>query len=135
MAITRLGYRIRVGGLAEIAGFDLSLSARRRATLAKSAGEMFVGGGDLEGASFWSGLRPMTPDGTPIVGASMVPNLWLNTGHGTLGWTMAAGSARVLADQMSGRAPDIEAADLGFARYLPAQRRRAPRGGLRPAAA
>ena len=135
VAITRLGDRIRVGGLAEIAGFDLTLSPKRRATLEKSAGEMFPGGGDLKGASFWCGLRPMTPDGTPLVGASTVSNLWLNTGHGTLGWTMAAGSGRLLADLMSGRASEIEAADLGYARYQSAPRKAAVRGGWRPAAA
>ncbi len=118
VAITRLGDRIRVGGLAEIAGFDLSLRKSRRATLEKSVGEMFVGGGDAATAQFWCGLRPMTPDGTPVVGPTPVAGLWLNTGHGTLGWTMAAGSARLLADQMSGRATDIAAADLGYARYL-----------------
>ena len=135
VAITRLGDRIRVGGLAEIAGFDLSLSPKRRATLEKSVGEMFPGGGDLKGASFWCGLRPMTPDGTPIVGATPLANLWTNTGHGTLGWTMAAGSARVLADVISGRRPEIEHADLGVGRYLPAGRRGRATGGLRPAAA
>ena len=90
---------------------------RRRATLAKSVGELFGGAGDLDRASFWTGLRPMTPDGTPIVGASPVGNLWLNTGHGTLGWTMAAGSGRVLADLISGRTPEIKSDDLGYARY------------------
>lgn len=135
VAITRLGDRIRVGGLAEIAGFDLSLSPKRRATLEKSVDELFTGGGDLKAATFWTGLRPMTPDGTPIVGASTVPNLWLNTGHGTLGWTMAAGSARVLADVVSGRRPEIAADDLGYGRYLPRSRRAAPRPALRPAAA
>jgi D-amino-acid dehydrogenase len=135
VAITRLGDRIRVGGLAEIAGFDLSLSPKRRATLEKSVGEMFPGGGDLKAATFWTGLRPMTPDGTPIVGASTVANLWLNTGHGTLGWTMAAGSARVLADVVSGRSPEIRADDLGYGRYLPKSRRAVARPGLRPATA
>lgn len=135
VAITRLGDRIRVGGLAEIAGFDLSLNPRRRATLEKSVGDLFAGGGDLKGASFWTGLRPMTPDGTPLVGASTVPNLWLNTGHGTLGWTMAAGSGRLLADLISGRAGEIESADLGYSRYLPTARRPARRGALRPATA
>ncbi|HMO73367.1 MAG TPA: D-amino acid dehydrogenase, partial [Paracoccaceae bacterium] len=135
VAITRLGDRIRVGGLAEIAGFDLSLSPKRRATLEKSVGEMFPGGGDLKGASFWCGLRPMTPDGTPIVGATPLANLWTNTGHGTLGWTMAAGSARVLADVISGRRPEIEHADLGQARYMPAGRRGRATGRLRPATA
>ncbi len=134
VAITRLGDRIRVGGLAEIAGFDLSLNPKRRATLEKSVGELFAGGGDLKGASFWTGLRPMTPDGTPLVGRSTVPNLWLNTGHGTLGWTMAAGSGRVLADLISGRTPEIESADLGYGRYLP-EARRGGLGGFRPARA
>lgn len=118
VAITRLGDRIRVGGLAELAGFDLSLSPRRRATLAKSLGDLFGGAGDLDRATFWTGLRPMTPDGTPIVGASPVGNLWLNTGHGTLGWTMAAGSGRLLADLIDGRGPEIKSDDLGYARYL-----------------
>ena len=110
VAITRLGNRIRVGGLAGIAGFDLSLNPRRRTTLEKTVGALFTGGGGLGAASFWCGLRPMTPDGTPPVGASTVPNLRLNTGHGTLGWTMAAGS---------GRSAEIDSADLGYARYLP----------------
>lgn len=132
VAITRLGDRIRVGGLAELAGFDLSLSPRRRATLAKSVSELFGGGGDLDRATFWTGLRPMTPDGTPVIGPTRVGNLWLNTGHGTLGWTMAAGSGRVLADLMSGRPPEIETGDLSVARYG-----RAPRPGAaaHPAAA
>ncbi len=69
------------------------------------------------GASFWCGLRPMTPDGTPVLGRSRLSNLYLNTGHGTLGWTMAAGSGRVLADIVSGRAPDIEVGDLDLTRY------------------
>ena len=71
----------------------------------------------MKKASFWTGLRPMTPDGTPIIGPTRLPNLWLNTGHGTLGWTMSCGSARVLADLMSGKQPDIEHADLAVARY------------------
>ena len=117
VAITRLGDRIRVGGLAELAGFDLSLSPRRRATLAKSVGELFGGAGDLERATFWAGLRPMTPDGTPVIGPTPAANLWLNTGHGTLGWTMAAGSAQLLADLVSGKAPQIRADDLAVSRY------------------
>ena len=134
VAITRLGDRIRVGGLAEIAGYDLSLNPRRRATLAKSVSEMFVGGGDPDKALFWTGLRPMTPDGTPIVGATPIPNLYLNTGHGTLGWTMSAGSSRLLADLISGRKPDIKADDLGYARYL-RQGKAAAAPALQPARA
>jgi len=112
IAITRLGDRIRVGGTAELSGYDNRLHARRRETLELSVGSLFPGGGDYSRAEFWSGLRPMTPDGTPLVGASPLRNLWLNTGHGTLGWTMACGSGRVLADLIAGRTPDIDVRGL-----------------------
>jgi D-amino-acid dehydrogenase len=117
VAITRLGDRIRVGGMAEISGFNRDLPIERRATLEHSVGTLFPGAGDLSKASFWCGLRPMTPDSTPIVGPTAIPNLFLNTGHGTLGWTMACGSGHVIADIISGRAPAIETADLAFSRY------------------
>jgi D-amino-acid dehydrogenase len=117
IAITRLGSRIRVGGTAEIAGYDLSLRPSRRAPLEHSVTDLFGGGGRMEDASFWCGLRPMTPDGPPIVGAAPIAGLYLNTGHGTLGWTMACGSGRVLADIVSGRPPEIDVADLGIGRY------------------
>ncbi|WP_108258346.1 D-amino acid dehydrogenase [Mangrovicoccus ximenensis] len=126
VAITRLGDRIRVGGMAEIAGFDLSLSARRRETLVHSLESLFGGAADLAKADLWSGLRPMTPDGTPVIGRTKFSNLWLNTGHGTLGWTMSCGSSRVLADMVSGRRPDIDATDLGLERYQRRRTRRAP---------
>jgi len=134
IAITRLGDRIRVGGMAEIAGFDLSLNPKRRATLEHSVEDLFGGAGDQSRATFWTGLRPMTPDGTPVVGRTPVANLFLNTGHGTLGWTMAAGSGRVLADIVSGRATDIESADLGYGRYLRAAGRVRPVGRAAPVA-
>jgi D-amino-acid dehydrogenase len=117
VAITRLGDRIRVGGMAELSGYELGLPRRRRETLVHSAAGLFPDAGDWSRAEFWTGLRPMTPDGTPIVGATMIPNLYLNTGHGTLGWTMACGSARVLSDIVSGVDPEIDAADLGLRRY------------------
>ena len=117
VAITRLGGRIRVGGTAELAGFSGVLSEPRRRTLAYSVSSLFPEGGDLRRASFWTGLRPMTPDGTPVIGATRYANLSLNTGHGTLGWTMSCGSARVLADLVSGRKPDIAYEDLAFSRY------------------
>ncbi|PTQ13239.1 D-amino acid dehydrogenase small subunit [Sphingomonas oleivorans] len=117
IAITRLGDRIRVGGMAEISGYTNDLPERRRRTLEFSVGSLFPGAGDLAAASFWSGLRPMTPDGTPVIGATGIPNLFLNTGHGTLGWTMACGSGQVIADLMSGKAPAIETSDLAIARY------------------
>lgn len=117
VAITRLGDRIRVGGMAEISGFNNDLPEARRATLEYSLGSLFPGAGDTSRASFWSGLRPMTPDSTPVVGPTRYGNLFLNTGHGTLGWTMACGSAAVIADLMSGRRAAIETADLSIARY------------------
>jgi D-amino-acid dehydrogenase len=117
VAITRLGDRIRVGGTAEIAGYDLTLYPSRRATLEHSVGDLFGRGGDLSRATFWTGLRPMTPDGPPVIGRTIYQNLYLNTGHGTLGWTMACGSGRVLADQLSGRAPEIDTSGLAVTRY------------------
>jgi D-amino-acid dehydrogenase len=117
VAITRLGNRIRVGGTAEISGYSASLDAARRATLDHSLTDMFPRGGDLSKATFWCGLRPMTPDGPPVIGATRYSNLHLNTGHGTLGWTMACGSGRGLADLMSGRKPDIDMSELNVSRY------------------
>jgi D-amino-acid dehydrogenase len=122
VAITRLGDRIRVGGMAEISGFNNDLPIKRRATLEHSVGSLFPGAGDLSAASFWSGLRPMTPDSTPVIGATRLSNLFLNTGHGTLGWTMACGSGHVLVDIIGGRPPAIDASDLSIARYGPARR-------------
>lgn len=116
IAITRLGDRIRVGGMAEISGYTNDLGERRRLTLQHSVTDLFPGG-DVSKASFWSGLRPMTPDGTPVIGPTKVTGLFLNTGHGTLGWTMSSGSARVVADLVSGKAPEIDARDLAVARY------------------
>jgi D-amino-acid dehydrogenase len=118
IAITRFDDRIRVGGMAEIVGFDKSLRQARRETLELCVNDLFPGGGDTSKATFWTGLRPMTPDGTPIVGRTPVANLFLNTGHGTLGWTMSCGSGQLLADVMSGKQPAIKADDLSVHRYL-----------------
>ena len=117
VAITRLGNRIRVGGMAELNGFNKDLSERRRGTLNYSVGSLFPGAGDLDAAEFWCGLRPNPPDGTPIVGATKYQNLWLNTGHGTLGWTMSCGSAAVIADLISGKPTAIDVHDLDLSRY------------------
>ncbi|WCT73476.1 D-amino acid dehydrogenase [Sphingomonas naphthae] len=117
VAITRLGDRIRVGGMAEISGYSRDLPPERRRTLEYSVGSLFPQAGDLAAATFWSGLRPMTPDSTPILGPTRIPNLYLNTGHGTLGWTMACGSGHVIADLISGKTPAIETADLALSRY------------------
>lgn len=117
VAVTRLGDRIRVGGTAQLSGYDLRLDAGRRGTLEFVVNDLFPKGGDVSQAEFWTGLRPMTPDGTPIIGETRYSNLYLSTGHGTLGWTMAAGTGRVIADLISGRNPEISMDGLTVARY------------------
>ena len=117
IAVTRFDDRIRVGGMAEIAGYSKELNPRRRETLELVVNDLFPGGGDTSQASFWTGLRPMTPDSTPVVGATPLGNLFVNTGHGTLGWTMACGSASVIADLVGGKSPAIRADDLAVFRY------------------
>ena len=117
VAITRLGDRIRVGGMAELDGYNMKLRPSRRTTLEHVVTDLYPQGGDVAKASFWCGLRPMTPDGPPVIGKVKYQNLWLNTGHGTLGWTMSCGSGRVLADLASGKKPEIDTQDLGIGRY------------------
>ncbi|MGL4767796.1 MAG: D-amino acid dehydrogenase [Formosimonas sp.] len=117
IAITRFDNRIRVGGMAELRGYNKDLLASRRATLEMVVNQLYPEAGDSTAASFWTGLRPVTPDSTPIVGATPIQNLWLNTGHGTLGWTMACGSAKLIADLMSGKSGEIQSNDLNLNRY------------------
>ncbi|WP_019341225.1 D-amino acid dehydrogenase [Stutzerimonas stutzeri] len=117
VAITRFDQRIRVGGMAEIAGHDLSLNPRRRETLEMVVGDLFPQGGDPTSAELWTGLRPATPDGTPIIGGTSYRNLYLNTGHGTLGWTMACGSGRLLADMLANKRTQISTNGLDISRY------------------
>jgi len=117
VAVTRLGDRIRVGGTAELAGYSTALREARRGTLNHVLTDLFPRAGDVGKGEFWSGLRPMTPDGTPVVGGSPYPNLYLATGHGTLGWTMAAGTGRLMADLISGRPTDIDLDGLTVDRY------------------
>jgi D-amino-acid dehydrogenase len=108
VAITRLGDRIRVAGQAEIIGYNQKLGRTATDTVRYVVSDLFPKGGDVSQAVGWTGLRPMTPDGTPVIGPTRYPNLFLNTGHGTLGWTHSCGSARALADIVSGRQPEIE---------------------------
>jgi D-amino-acid dehydrogenase len=122
VAVTRLGTRIRAGGTAELAGYTLQLHDARRRTLEHVVSDLFPGGGDVAKAEFWCGLRPMTPDGTPVVGGTRLPNLFIATGHGTLGWTMAAGTGCVMADVISGREPEIDLEGLTVERYRDAYR-------------
>ena len=117
IAMTRFEQRIRVGGMAELSGFDMTLKPQRRATLNMVLDDLFPGGGDATNATFWTGLRPMTPDSTPILGPCAIPNLFLNTGHGTLGWTMACGSGHVVADCVMGTSTAIALDGLGVERY------------------
>lgn len=116
IAITRFDNRIRVGGMAELSGFNTDLPVARRETLQMVSQELF-GGGDFANARFWTGLRPMTPDGTPIIGESRFANLYINTGHGTLGWTMACGSGQLIADIITHTPTQISLEGLSAARY------------------
>ena len=117
VAVTRLGDRIRVGGMAQLSGYDLQLNDARRKTLEFVLTDLFPDAGDLTRTTFWTGLRPMTPDGTPVMGGTRLENLTLATGHGTLGWTMAAGTGRAMADLLTGKKPEIDFDGLTAARY------------------
>ena len=108
LVFTRLGDRLRVAGTAELAGYDLGLDPLRCQALTRRAVEWFGGAIDAARPEYWAGLRPATPSNVPYIGETRYPNLYLNAGHGTLGWTLAAGSAKALADVVSGRAPEID---------------------------
>ncbi|MGA9698323.1 D-amino acid dehydrogenase [Acinetobacter sp. ANC 3781] len=116
IAITRFDERIRVGGMAELSGYNHGLNENRRATLQMVTQDLFPGG-DMQQATFWTGLRPMTPDSTPIIGATRFSNLFLNTGHGTLGWTMACGSGKLISDLVLNHKTDINTEGLSIQRY------------------
>lgn len=117
VAITRFDNRIRVGGMAEIRGFDLKIDPRKGDTLKMIVNDLFPDAADTTEINLWTGLRPATPDGTPIIGPTRYRNLFLNTGHGTLGWTMACGSGRLLADLLAKKKPQISTAGLAISRY------------------
>lgn len=117
IGITRFNERVRIGGMAELGGFNLILNPKRKQTLEFVLNDLFPGACDLQNSEFWCGLRPMTPDGTPIIGATPFENLFTNCGHGTLGWTMACGSAKLLVDIIGGKPTDIESGDLNLFRY------------------
>ena len=107
IVISRLGSRLRAAGTAELAGYDTAVSAVRCAAIAQRVHELFPGLGAITAHESWSGLRPATPDNVPLIGRTRLSNLFLNTGHGTLGWTLACGSGRALADLISGRRPEV----------------------------
>ena len=117
MAVARLGDRLRLAGTAEFNGYNLDLNPRRGAKLVESMLELFPGCPEPESAEHWTGLRPMTPDGIPILGATPVDNLFVNAGHGHLGWTLSCGTAEVVADVMAGERPAIDLAGMTLARF------------------
>ncbi len=114
---SRLGDRLRVAGTAEFTGYDDSVTEARARFILNKALEMFPECGDAGKAEFWAGLRPSTPDGVPVIGGTPYPNLFVNTGHGTLGWTMACGAGRLLADIIDGKPPEISLDGLGIDRF------------------
>ncbi|MBB3064266.1 D-amino acid dehydrogenase [Limibacillus halophilus] len=117
VGITRLGDRIRVAGQAEIIGYNKKLGRRATDTVRHVVNDLFPDGGDLRQAEGWTGLRPMTPDGTPVIGPTRYENLFLNSGHGTLGFTMSCGSGRAVADAVLGKTPEISFEGLTAERY------------------
>ena len=118
VAISRLGQRVRVAGSAQIGGQPDAIAPRAVQTLYKVLDDWFPGAARRSGSvQVWKGARPMLPDGPPLIGASGVPGLWLNLGHGSSGWALSCGSARLLADQIAGRAPAIDTTGYGIERY------------------
>jgi D-amino-acid dehydrogenase len=116
LVFSRLGSRLRVAGTAELCGYDTGMSEPRCQALARRTFQLFPRAGRASEAQFWTGLRPATPSNLPCIGRTRYPNLYVNTGHGTLGWTMACGSGRALADLVSGRRPDVDFPFLGIER-------------------
>ncbi len=108
IVMTRLGDRLRVAGTAELAGWNTDLNRLRCEALARRTFELFPDAGDRANVQFWAGLRPATPGNVPLIGRTRYRNLWLDTGHGTLGWTMACGSGKALADVVAGRKPEVD---------------------------
>ena len=117
IVFTRLGNRMRVAGTVEFNGYDTQINEERANSINNIAQSLFPNAGDYAKAEFWTGLRPLTPDCVPIIGPTNFENLFLNTGHGSLGWTMCAGSAKVLSDIISGRIPEIDISDIGINRF------------------
>lgn len=114
---SRLGNRLRAAGLAETVGYDTEIHQARAQLVLKHILGLFPDAGDVSKVEYWTGLRPQSPDSVPILGETTIKGLFLNTGHGTLGWTMAAGSGRIIADVVTGKLPEIDISGLGLARF------------------
>ena len=108
VAYSRLGDRLRLASTAEFAGLDRTHRSEDFRSIRALAGELFPASFDPGTAEYWAGLRPMTPSSVPIVGRADRDNFYLNVGHGHVGWTMAAGSGKLLADLIAGRKPEID---------------------------
>ena len=108
VVISRLGDKLRVAGTAELNGYSRALNPMRCEALTQLTRELFPDAVDFDGVAYWSGLRPLTPSNVPLIGRTKLPNLYLNTGHGTLGWTMGCGSGKAIADLISGRKPEVD---------------------------
>jgi D-amino-acid dehydrogenase len=108
LVVSRLGERLRVAGTAELTGYDTSINEARCAAIVERVGRLFPALAAARDIEYWAGLRPATPTNVPVIGRTRIANLFLNTGHGTLGWTLAAGSGRALADLVSGRRPGVD---------------------------
>lgn len=114
LVFSRLGDKLRIAGTAEFNGYDRDLNRVRCEAIVARVEQLFPGAGDASQAQFWTGLRPATPSNVPIIGRSRLPNLYLNTGHGTLGWTHACGSGKSIARIVSGQAPEVDFAFTGL---------------------
>ena len=114
LVFSRLGDRLRIAGTAELNGYDRDLNRVRCEAIVRRVEELLPGAGHLDQAQFWTGLRPATPSNVPIIGRSKVRNLFLNTGHGTLGWTHACGSGESIARIVSGLQPEVNFAFAGM---------------------
>ncbi len=117
IVVSRLGDRLRIAGTAEFNGFDETINETRANAVLAAGERLFPGCMDGANAEFWAGLRPLTPDGVPVIGPTRLRNLILNTGHGTLGWTMGVGSGQVVADLIDGRKPEIDLTGFGADRF------------------
>ncbi|MBX3654033.1 MAG: D-amino acid dehydrogenase [Ramlibacter sp.] len=115
LVFSRLGDRLRIAGTAELNGYDRDLNRVRCEAIVRRVEDVFPGAGDTTQAQFWTGLRPATPSNVPLIGKTRLPNLFLNTGHGTLGWTHACGSGKSIARIVSGLAPEVDFAFAGGA--------------------
>jgi D-amino-acid dehydrogenase len=131
LVFSRLGDRLRIAGTCELNGYDTSLNEVRCQALVRRANELFPAAGDATRAEYWTGLRPATPSNVPYIGRTRYRNLYLNTGHGTLGWTHACGSARAIADIVSNRRPEVDFAFTGIAPRRKARPVTAPSRGQR----